>query len=409
MSETPKVPSGFRIDRGDNGGLITFATRDELIQYFSDEQNYFQWLREPLVIKRFSFGNSLAGHQNQFFNNWRKAATDTQNRTDDALRKELIKAGSDLANFVALSKDSPRASFIEDLRQHRGPIIAAGAYLCMVPNLTAPLLDQIPTEIAHGMFLGYQFREHLSNDSITAQNALFKKTTEDIRQELADLKAENAKAAKLNSWLTKKIAWKYQAIGRVSRKTSEKWDKANSAIVKEAVDRLDQTNSTYKQFMQLQAPVGYWTTKATEHSKKLTRWGWICSGYAALVMLAIILMALCGVPALSPLLELKSDQPPTIAPIVLGALGLTALTIVFWFGRIIVRIYLSEHHLAIDARFRATMTQTYLALTNEGKSSEGDRNIILTAIFRPTTDGIIKDDAAPFMSWPLAISEKMSR
>lgn len=62
----------------------------------------------------------------------------------------------------------------------------------------------------------------------------------------------------------------------------------------------------------------------------------------------------------------------------------------------VVRIFLSQLHLAQDAAERTTMVTTYLSLL-ESKSvlSEEDRKIFLAAIFRPTSDGIVKDDGIP--------------
>jgi Family of unknown function (DUF6161) len=67
-------------------------------------------------------------------------------------------------------------------------------------------------------------------------------------------------------------------------------------------------------------------------------------------------------------------------------------TVAFWIGRLLTKLYLSEHHLRNDAEERATMTTTYLALTSEGAAADADRHIVLSAIFRATPDGIVKDD-----------------
>jgi len=64
----------------------------------------------------------------------------------------------------------------------------------------------------------------------------------------------------------------------------------------------------------------------------------------------------------------------------------------FWAGRLLTKLYLSQHHLRQDADERATMTTTYLALTAEQAASDGDRTIILNALFRNTPDGIVKED-----------------
>lgn len=78
-----------------------------------------------------------------------------------------------------------------------------------------------------------------------------------------------------------------------------------------------------------------------------------------------------------------------------GAMGLLATTAFLWAGRILVRLFKSEHHLAIDAEERATMVHNYLALQLKQQVEPKDLHLVLCAVFRPTADGIVKDDAAP--------------
>ncbi|MCP4539940.1 MAG: hypothetical protein GY832_22600 [Chloroflexi bacterium] len=79
-------------------------------------------------------------------------------------------------------------------------------------------------------------------------------------------------------------------------------------------------------------------------------------------------------------------------------LGLVAIiaTIGVWAIRVLVRLLMSNIHLHDDAAERRTMLLTYLALLREGELPEGDvRQLILQALFRPSSTGIVKDDAAP--------------
>ncbi len=65
-------------------------------------------------------------------------------------------------------------------------------------------------------------------------------------------------------------------------------------------------------------------------------------------------------------------------------------------------MYMTEQHLGIDAQSRASMAQTYLALTKEDVASDQDRAILLASLFRPVVDGIVKDDGLPAIT-PAAI------
>ncbi|MET3710274.1 hypothetical protein ABIC65_000954 [Sphingomonas trueperi] len=85
------------------------------------------------------------------------------------------------------------------------------------------------------------------------------------------------------------------------------------------------------------------------------------------------------------------------------------LTIYLWMTRILVRMMLSEHHLAVDARSREAMADTYLGLIAENEAAdEKDRAIILNSLFRPVTDGLVKDDALPLISPASLLSSKLA-
>jgi hypothetical protein len=67
-----------------------------------------------------------------------------------------------------------------------------------------------------------------------------------------------------------------------------------------------------------------------------------------------------------------------------------------WIVRIFVRLFLSNVHLHTDAKERETMVLTYLALLRRGTlPGVEERLFILDSLFRPSTTGIMKDDAVP--------------
>ena len=67
-----------------------------------------------------------------------------------------------------------------------------------------------------------------------------------------------------------------------------------------------------------------------------------------------------------------------------------------WGVRLVVRMFLSHLHLATDAAERVVMTRTYLSLLEGDRlSSKDDRQLILQALFRPSSDGLVKDEGIP--------------
>lgn len=70
-------------------------------------------------------------------------------------------------------------------------------------------------------------------------------------------------------------------------------------------------------------------------------------------------------------------------------------TIMIWMMKILVKIMLSNYHLAVDANERVIMLNTYLVLLEDGKGfQETDRKVILDNIFRQTNHGIITDETS---------------
>jgi hypothetical protein len=59
-------------------------------------------------------------------------------------------------------------------------------------------------------------------------------------------------------------------------------------------------------------------------------------------------------------------------------------------------MFLSNAHLATDAAERVVMVKTYLSLLEAEKlPADDDKKLILQALFRPASDGIVKDESLP--------------
>lgn len=156
-----------------------------------------------------------------------------------------------------------------------------------------------------------------------------------------------------------------------------------------AMERLRATDAAFTEKMALKAPVEYWEKKAERHRK--AEW------WARLWVLIYFPVALGSIGSAfwftgQYLLQTpQASLPPGLYIIASAGLASSA-GLLFWAGRLLTKLYLSQHHLRQDADERATMTTTYLALTAEQAASDGDRTIILNALFRNTPDGIVKED-----------------
>lgn len=156
-----------------------------------------------------------------------------------------------------------------------------------------------------------------------------------------------------------------------------------------AVDRIETVTEQYNTFMTLKAPVDYWTKKAGDHNTNETRMLGFVRWFFGLSTL-LIAGLFGGVGAY--LISLGKGEVDTSVFFVASAGLGTIVALVLWSGRLITKIYLSEQHLRHDAYERKTMTETFMALMAEKVASEEDRHIVLTALFRPTSDGIVREE-----------------
>lgn len=177
----------------------------------------------------------------------------------------------------------------------------------------------------------------------------------------------------------------------------------------------------YIEQLKLKAAVSEWADRATSHERSFRKQrGWII----AIGLLGVMVAILWSWGALSLAHWLFADalvqgnaapasgtlRPTWIHELIFAAsASLLYLTMFLWTMRVLVRMMMSEHHLGVDARSRASMAHTYLALLEDkGANEDADRAIVLAALFRPVTDGLIKDDAMPLISPASILSGKLA-
>ena len=160
--------------------------------------------------------------------------------------------------------------------------------------------------------------------------------------------------------------------------------------VTESIQSIQTTEATYKEQMKLQAPVEYWQEKGRRHADALKNSRrnliWFATVGSVTLVGSLYLLTTIALDASS-----KSTADTAIF-LKFAAIGAVVTTILFWIGRVLLRIYMSDRHLLSDAEERVAMVMTYLALSNEGKVEASDRALVLAPLFRTASDGIVKDD-----------------
>jgi hypothetical protein len=188
--------------------------------------------------------------------------------------------------------------------------------------------------------------------------------------------------ANINSFKEKESAFEEQHTATV-KNANEAIDK----LVKDCTDDIGRFRTLVKSEIALKAPVTYWEEKAVNHENKAFYFAW----------LTIALMFLASVLAIQTADIVKnlvgSGDKTSYAGIAIVA---AVITLAFWALRLLVRIFLSQQHLGSDARERVAMVKTYLALREADLApKDGDLAPVLVALFRPASDGMVKDEGMP--------------
>jgi hypothetical protein len=155
---------------------------------------------------------------------------------------------------------------------------------------------------------------------------------------------------------------------------------------------LENLKKALESHLALRGAVTYWTRKANAHRWQALIW-------AALALGTALGIAFGGWHALQTIVLTRPKEDPHLPW--LAGYSVLAITLAMWLLRVLVRLTLSNVHLATDGRIRATMMTTYLALLRRGQGEldAKDRRLILEVLFRPSVTGIVKDDAAPPGLW----------
>lgn len=223
---------------------------------------------------------------------------------------------------------------------------------------------------------------------------------------IADLSGQADELAVRTYW---KSARRSVALRKAVRREADK-----------SISNISNVAKSYSEGMKLRASVQYWNEKkdihtanrktAYEHLRNFAIAGSFLSAISFWLAISFMLEA-SGVDVVSWM----SIDPPEGRAVVIStflvvsvALGMV-MTAVFWTARVLLRHYLTERRLEGDAEERRVMTQTYLALINEGGAEEGDRLIILNALFRPAPDQPSGEDSGVEVALPALLAKLMDQ
>lgn len=174
------------------------------------------------------------------------------------------------------------------------------------------------------------------------------------------------------------------------------------------VEEFNRLKDLFETQLRLRAPVSLWKEREEEHKKNSSgaMWRFIIAGVVAMIF-GVGVPSLFGDYIANSFSQVICETPATADTVAQGcerifsAKGpvtitglLLVMSVLMWLARLQYRIHLSERHLALDASEKKAFAETFMAM-KEGKDVRGDSEaIVLASLFRPTQDGIIRDDEA---------------
>ncbi len=396
----PSQPQLFDIDLAANGGRFSPSSAQDVMDWLMKEQGLWSWLRNG------SFGNHVMSVNNALHSisegiNAAQRALQYPEQSSQVREVAAMHAAIEQAfNQHRLPHSSTAiANAVEAYRQSHGDL-AASFYLAA--HLPPPPNYQIEPkyfEQWRGWIEGLS-RHFPADETLRRQLLAHDKSLQDLHSRFSSSLAEkDIEVEGLRRSFSSSEASFRELLTKAGEQLSadrEQQAKELSDAIRAHKETMEGIKSAFRESMKLRAPVDYWSTKAENHRSRAV--------YFSVRVTALLFVSFLGLPFAFWFVLGNVPVGSAPSPWQLGALLSLSLFLV-WPTRILIRNYLSHVHLQADAQERVVMVKTYLSLTEDGKiESDEDRQIILHALFRPASDGLIKDEGVP-----LSLAELITR
>lgn len=399
MSEVDSSPPAaplFTLDLKENGGLFAPTSLAEVSAWIQREMSFWSWLNGSRAGGNHDQGIKQAINQLNQAQNTVNQAHQYKDSNPQHYQQQLTGIRSQLEEVFLRQQlplsSTPLAKRIELYRKEAGDHPASFFASVFVPPQQGHHFQ--PQELVgwRGLIEGLIERYGLASAPAKGRKQAAEQSFEQLR-----VKAEALLGDKTTAYdaLHRGYSELAEAIKAAANQQQADFDNAQTQrggdfekLVDEHKRQMESLRQTYEVAIALRAPVSYWEGKRKSHTTQ-AKWtgglsfAGIAGAAGGLGWMIHDLIRPAG----------TGTAPETWRVALLAMVGVFTV----WGIRLIVRMFLSHLHLATDADERVVMTQTYLALL-DGKHlpDNEDRKLILQALFRPTSDGIVKDEGVPF-------------
>lgn len=423
----------FEVDFGPNGGgAVKFKTRTDLNTYFQKQvSDWGTALSTTIDDTSGQFISTITNGWNsllQFSSQYADPAYDQQVREQVAGYRnssslvvasrgdglKLLEIAKKLGNSAAFGAWQFRTNY-NFSSFHGNAAKGAIAYALLDFGATNLSKETLEVAIANSAESFNVASQGFSKDLETKSADLEKLTREKVSAFNALLESSTKSLEKLNS--------EYATIIEDTVRIKSDQASAIEQHFKDTSKNLQTLRQSFETEMGIEAPVKYWKRKARIHRLKYDAWKEtpLVWGVIGMIILAasvalsfkstndLIVNYISFFTTQIPNFTVSASDWLKLATVVVGGTTLLLVTLYIWGIRFFLRMMMTEHHLSIDAEARATMAETYLALTKIDGTTTEERQIVLAALFKPVTDGIVRDDGLPTISPTSILTSHLTR
>lgn len=386
----------FTLDLQDNGGLFAPTSAADALTWMHREQQFWAWLqnrngggnhdqglRQALsqLNQAMSEAQQAVQHKDARPQNYQGHVTSLNNLVQDVFARKRLPHSS-----------TPLAQRIDACRQSAGEQAASFFAAVFIPPQQGHHFE--PRDLAgwRGLTAGLIERDSLLSAPAKGRKQAAEQSFEQLRVKAETLLGEKSTAydALHREYAALVESTQSSSQEQQSRFAEDQTQRAEDfeKLVSEHKQEMENLRKTFREEIALRAPATYWDDKRREHER--------LSKVMGVVSFSSIALSVLGLGWL--IHDLLRTAQPNAAPeawrlAMVVLIGLFAV----WGVRLVVRMFLSHLHLATDAAERVVMARTYLSLLEGDRlASKEDRQLILQALFRPASDGIVKDEGVPF-------------
>lgn len=168
----------------------------------------------------------------------------------------------------------------------------------------------------------------------------------------------------------------------------------------EKKEKLDSLEETYKNKLSLEAPEQLWNERATEYLKKARNW-------TIFLVITVIALILASGKLFLVIHNYSLGIIKEIPFISESFIFISVISFFIYIVRVLIKIVMSNHHLAAEYKQKAALTRFYQSLTYAGTDiDKEERLIIINSLFSRIDTGLIKTDSLNDNEAILAILSK---